>query len=58
MIGKMNCVRLSKCKGHNYHKECISEGMKGNCLECCMCKVQYGEPKKGNSPPGTMTWKL
>ena len=46
-------VRLGKCKGHYFHKECISNAFtSGESLKCPVCGQLYGV-QWGAMPPGT-----
>lgn len=46
-------VRLGQCKGHYYHKECISSAFCGaESLKCPVCGYLYGV-QWGGMPPGT-----
>lgn len=51
-------VKLGKCKGHYFHKECISNAFSGaESLKCPVCGHLYGV-QWGAMPPGTCNVSL
>jgi len=46
-------VRLSQCKDHYFHSQCISECFKDGFLKCPLCSIIYGT-QRGIQPPGEM----
>jgi len=50
-----NVVRLSKCVGHSFHRDCIAYcyDKSGPFLKCPICMLVYGT-RVGNQPAGTM----
>jgi len=48
-----NVVRLSQCKDHYFHKECISLCFKDGYIKCPLCSLIYGT-QTGTQPPGKM----
>lgn len=51
-------VRLGKCAGHHFHRECIRQCKKGTSdepfIKCPLCATTYGIVR-GTQPDGTMT---
>lgn len=48
-----SAMKLPRCSGHYFHKECIMEWLSVK-QQCPYCKEIYGQ-LTGNCPPGTMT---
>jgi len=46
-------VKLSQCKDHYFHRECISLCFKDGFLKCPLCSFIYGT-QTGTQPPGKM----
>jgi len=53
----VDVVKLSNCKDHHFHMQCISECYKDGYLKCPICNLIYGI-KKGTQPPGEMQIKF
>ena len=51
-------VRMGKCKGHAFHRQCLALQMgAGSSIRCALCGTAYGL-RTGSMPPGEMTWRL